>query len=473
MKTTSKRICLALILVLAVAVAVPVLWKKQTLPQIVTLQNGQRYRYAGVTYGTNHVQPTMVARVLNRMPLSLASLVQRKLGKHLDPINSFTSTEPLLVLWFQRLTTNAVPYGQFLHDHFPAKFADRNGVVAGFKSSDDPWGGRWENDHSIYDVLRLAHSAEWPVAAFGLVAPRRSPTLQCVLFEYLPGGATCREAGRVSFSNPFYGRFPQWQPEPVPAAKLAGDLEVRLDKLMVGAYGQMVVLADGSRGLDYRPPKPGEDIWTAFDLSLKSTRGTNEAWQIESVDLSDATGNHIHATGHFDSLIGDGAYRNAIKGALWPDESAWRLKLELKRKSGFSLAELVTFSNVPLLRSGATKALCLTNAGGSAQIVLTESLGGLDTPEFRIQIPNGPDGVSLGFVQMTTDAGAEANADEITVARLNSAGFHDATGAYRCVRLARFPAGVGQASVRTVDITWAVQKTRTVEFLVKPPKMEW
>ena len=50
---------------------------------------------------------------------------------------------------------------------------------------------------------------------------------------------------------------------------------------------------------------------------------------------------------------------------------------------------------------------------------------------------------------------------------LNSAGVYGTNGFYRLVSLRTVP-----ADVKAVDITWAVQKTRLVEFLVKPPKVQ-
>jgi hypothetical protein len=45
-------------------------------------------------------------------------------------------------------------------------------------------------------------------------------------------GPFYEEIGRMRLPNPLYGRFPQWKPEPVPAVKFAGDVEVRLENFM-------------------------------------------------------------------------------------------------------------------------------------------------------------------------------------------------------------------------------------------------
>jgi hypothetical protein len=471
--TGRKRIWLALALLIAVVAVAGVLWERshRLPPQIITLPNGQQYRFAGVSYGTKHVQPTLSARLVSRLPSPLANFVQRMLGKRLGPITSFKTQEPSLCVWFEWLGTNASPAGQ---NYFvSAMLSDQNDVMAGYRSSAGSLSGR----------------SPWPSVAFGVV-PRRSRELQCVLFDD-PQKGPCREVGRVRFPNPLFGRFPQWQPEALPAVKSAGDLEVRLENLMTGVLipAPWIVLTNGSRVPNYRPAQRGEEAWTFFDLSLTSSRGTSEAWEIASADLSDATGNHIHAIPGFNSSM-DG-YRNAFRGTCWPDEAAWRLKLELKRKLGFPPAELitfrmlnhrtegwefVTFKNVPVLNAGATNTLWRTNAVGGVQIVLREYMqeapgdgSGLRTtgkPKFRVEVAGGLEGFSLDFVTLTTDTGEKADTGEKMVTQFDSH-LNIGTGAYRIVALASVP-----ADVKTVGITWAVQKTRSVEFLVKSPKAQ-
>ena len=165
--------------------------------------------------------------------------------------------------------------------------------------------------------------------------------------------------------------------------------------------------------------------------------------------------------------------------ALWPDEAAWRLRLEFKRASGFSASELVTFRRVPILNAAATNTLWQTNVVGGVQFVLRKyvqeppghrpGLHSITTgkPKFRLEMAGRLDGVSLDFVGLTTDSGEKAEADQRTVAQLHTSKEYDDDARLAGAILWSLP-----PNVKTMDITWAVQKTRTVEFMVKPPQME-
>ena len=73
-----------------------------------------------------------------------------------------------------------------------------------------------------------------------------------------------------------------------------------------------------------------------------------------------------------------------------------------------------------------------------------------------LELVNHPDGFVVDFVQLNANTGSKPKQGSSWQAT-NSA----------TVNLFSIP-----ADVRTLDLTWAVQKVRTVEFLVKPPKPE-
>ena len=170
-----------------------------------------------------------------------------------------------------------------------------------------------------------------------------------------------------------------------------------------------------------------------------------------------------------------GEYRLSIPGTLWPDEAAWRLKLELKRKSGFAPEELVTFKNVPVPQIGKTNFAPITNMVGGVQIVLRTFVengdrtkirypGGTNanfsvidrTPEtmVAVELPDHPEGVAVDFVKMIADTGETFEK--------HGNGWMPF---WRRATLKFIP-----SNTQTVDITWVVQRMRSVEFLVKPPR---
>ena len=471
---------MTLIAVIALEAVFGGLWAIWQLPrpQFVTLPNGDRYRLAGVTWGTNHVEPTLAARVARRIPLSLTNVVQRVLGKHLGPITSFKTDEPSLFVWFQPLARS----GQSSPlNRLSARLADQNGVT-GNSPGVMVRGTQWA---MIMSPAALAGrgNAQYGAATF-TVLPRRSPVLQCVLFEAAAQGVS-REVGCVRFLNPVFGRFPQWQPETLPATKRVGDFEVCLEKLQHEGFGASQgpdTLSPIGRASDYRTTLKGEkNVFTAFSLSVGSLSGTDERYQIVSSELSDATGNHIRGflesypfltpmaggTSRIDS------YGNVIDGVLWPDEAAWRLKVELKRDSGFSAPELVTFKGVPLLNEGAEDIIRLTNLVGGTQFVLSERVliqNGRNPvrQRFQLEMASLPHSISLAWVKVTTDAGVEADASKPSWSQGYNPGRPEQNAHFSSDFVLRsVPAGV-----TTVDITWAMHRTRTVEFLVAPPKRE-
>jgi len=413
----------------------------QTAPtKIVTLPSGEKYQFAGVTYGPNHAP---------------------EFDPH--PLDSNQTNDWSLRVWFRLLGVKSPRTEGF--QLIKTGLADQNGVLAGK-----------EDEYIFFRGGSLCF------ATFE-VAPRRSPILQFCIFQ--PDGTIQgkNEIDRVSFPNPYFGKFSEWKPEPFPMSKKVGDVDVRLVNLMTGIElsGRPPVLANGKQGIDFRPAKNRMDLATFFDVSLNSERGINEEWVVQNAELSDATGN-ILASPSNEASSGDnvspmtfmGEYRLSIPGTLWPDEAAWRLKLELKRKSGFAPREFVTFKNVPVPKIGMAYFSPVTNTADGMQIVLKEFVENGDrtnirypsgtnasyfvndhTPEtmVAVELPDHPEGVAVDFVKMVADIG------ETFEKHGNSW-----KPFYRGASLKFIP-----TNAQTVDITWVVQKMRSVEFLVKPP----
>jgi hypothetical protein len=427
--------------------------------QIVTTKDGVQYRFAGVTYGTNHIQGPMMARLVNQLPKPLATFARNRLGTRLGAVGLLPTEQASLVVWFQEITTSVrrvsiaggTPARPTILMGFSGMLVDQQAVEAGVAAAP-------------YSAMPAYSGKPFIGYWYGLpfpVVPKRSRTLRCRLYTN-DGRQTGPLLGEVSFPNPLYGRFSQWQPEPLPITKQSGDLKVRLNALRPGFNGF---------GVD-------------FDVDYHQTDATNEIWSLLVAELSDATGNHIHVNSELNSLkFYEPRGWKSLLGRLWPDEAAWRLKLGFKRRSGYAPEELVTFTGVPLLRPEATNTLLLTNRVGPIQVVLEETRsqqqygGHPNTHEFRVALPDKLDGWPANFVKLTTNTGEEAEIIDVIPMSVMS-GFRPAFP----VPLADKPASGNllhstlyilttiPADVQTIDITWAVQRIRTVEFLVKPPK---
>lgn len=453
MRTKTKRIGQAVAMVIAIAVAAGLLWKKHSPPQIITLPSGERFEFVAAEWGTNLVQPTAAARCLAHLPTPVAKFVERKWGGRLGivtPISRPTPPpEPSLHFWFRSLSTNTAGTS----NNFKFMLADQNGMVGGQAN------GGWSTFGQ--------GTSKW--LTFGLpVVPRRSQMLQLVVYradDQFNGPYTQVET--VHFRNPLYGHFPDWQPETLPISKTNGDVTVRLTDFTIGSgnRGGNDIVEVGGRQTRFHHPGPGEDQQIVFKLDILSPRGTNEGWSIQPAELTDATGNRV-STSHLSRWsITDEYY---LGPALWPDESAWRLKLTLRRFRGYDPEELVTFTNIPVPAVGATNTVFQTNLIHGVPIVLRQEftrepdrtpvvLRGADSATHVIaELLNPPDGFVVDFSQLKADTGWTPRE------RSNRLTTNSATAFLYSI----------PADARTMDISWAVQKTRTVEFLVKPPKLK-
>ncbi len=418
MRVNKKRVWWALAVAVVVVVAIGGAWWSAApppAPQIITLPDGEQYRFAGVTYGTKAAPPVFAAHLVEWLPARLAKPARKFFGakiSELSPGQVFDT--PRLIVWFQTWRTNvSAPPNAWGTVVDTSILAGQSGIN---------WGSP--------AVQYLHSSMTWSYLEFSNF-PRRSATLQVYLyphsFDRLPNinGAPW---GVISFPNPLYGRFPQWQPEPIPTVKQAGDLEVRLDEIVTGHATGWPSLAkpNGSHGVGYSPPRPGEQINTGFDFSVRPVKGTNEWWGLENATLSDATGNVLDGRSSIEAFfVGHNVHlsqepapgwigwsESLQLGTLSPDETAWRLKLELKRAFGFGPEELITFKNVALPKIGMTNTMRMSETIGGVRVLLTEFVrrpdihGLLSAPgdprnyftSLCFELPDKPAGVALRLI---------------------------------------------------------------------------
>jgi hypothetical protein len=266
-----------------------------------------------------------------------------------------------------------------------------------------------------------------------------------------PFNGPFRQIGTMPFRNPLFGHFPNLQHEPVPMTKVEGDLQVRLMDFTVAA-AKSGTSVNGTL-IPFHRPGAGEDHEIVFKLDTYSPRGTNETWIIQPAELSDTTGNRVRSDNPLHFPVTD-EYR--FGPALWPNETGWRLKLTLKRSRGYNPEELVTFTNVPVPTLGPTNAVFVTNRIHGMPVALTVWQPTAQETAITVELPDKPAGKAVDFVELSADAGRKLTGYSVSRSDYWSANL-----------VSSIP-----SNVKTVNITWAVQKTHTVEFLVKPPKAE-
>jgi hypothetical protein len=313
--------------------------------------------------------------------------------------------------------------------------------------------------------------------------------LELALFPWSPdelGSEICR----VRLPNLLHARFPQWRPDTsFPAVQVAGDVEVHLDNFLTGVSLPGTYHTNGYYADGYRPARPEELPQSAFDVSFKSLGQAKGHWAMNRAELSDAMGNHLFVETQY---LATYKYQTSFRGALWPDEGAWCLRLELKHRAPLVLSpvsrqkyqkfvpedfglrpeELLAFSNVPVLIAGATNTLWFTNTIGGTRIIMKEYLqdpsgggSGFSTrglPKFHAECAEAADGIAIDFLEATSPQGELLETGEKLMMTFGQP--FSLTGDYLFTALLH-----PDTNVPTVNITWLVQKTRTVEFRFKPP----
>jgi hypothetical protein len=163
--------------------------------------------------------------------------------------------------------------------------------------------------------------------------PRRGRELRLRLME------NNNSLGEITIPNPARRSYPKWQPEALPVSVKTNGLEFSLVKFQSFQSGAATFTKDGVY------PRT-QCIFRVAENGRDST-----AWRPVSFEISDATGNHWRAP--FDSRL-EGLNGSEVSagflGALWAEEDAWKLRVELRRVAEFPENELLRIDHVPIPR---------------------------------------------------------------------------------------------------------------------------
>ncbi|HEX3798305.1 MAG TPA: hypothetical protein VH413_06340 [Verrucomicrobiae bacterium] len=433
-----KKLLAAILVVVVIAL---VCWlaladrKSPPLASFVRLPDGSLVRIVAVTYGTNHVIGSPVARVASRLPLFLRDILSEMFGARVQLVGSTATATPQLLVWLDQRTNG--PSLPPLNGYCEAVLGDGNDFSSG--------GQMGLNSMPMSQVYPLYFDA----------FPRRDRQMTLNIF-YHDAKGIAHLTNRLFFNNPLSQTYPQWQAEPLPATHRAGDVEVTLLGMETGHDGS-VSFIDG--GALYGTNRSDGRNSTAVNLKLRSLSNSNEIWQVAGVEISDATGNHINSS----SMTWSGQSASfAFSPSLWPSEAAWKIKFEVKKSGGFSPEEMFVFKNVPLGELDRTNVLeWTTNAAGISAT--------LESISRRAPIKNGAwsssqvstvsfhfgglsPGTQLDLLQMVCDSG-----------KTNHSESWSSSGSERSYSFREIP-----LKAKTADFTFAVQRSRTVEFIAKP-----
>jgi hypothetical protein len=308
MKT--KILLLSVVSILIIGIAAAAVWWFRR-PQVITFSDDAKLTLVKVEYGKRHAPP----------PAAKAAAARGSARG-----NSFTTDKDTLVIWVrQQYDASGNQYHNF--QYYVYDEAD----TACVQTFGRNYAG---NNRGSNEVVAVQFDA----------FPRRQGKFVVRVQEQGNGGQEMSEQKFV-VSNPAGGKsFAKWTAEPLPSTKEDGDLSVTLTKLVAGADTPY------QRNQDNPDDAMNKGVQVAFHVERAGKRVTN--WQPVSVETTDATGNR--------TLINYGPNGNQVQWngdegtftyqyGLWPDEPAWKLRMEMTQTSDFSNDEQWTAQNIPVV----------------------------------------------------------------------------------------------------------------------------
>ncbi|MCU0788562.1 MAG: hypothetical protein MUC91_10305 [Verrucomicrobia bacterium] len=243
------------VLVGATLIAVLQLGRKAlTTSPAIEFCAGSSLRLLGVTWGTNHIQGCMAAKLVARLPRRLAQPLLQDLPNG-GQLNTRTTSETALVVWMEYSGPaggTTTPSGAMLR----------------------PVGGTLAGRDEYLGLFIPPGAATATVGVEFHAWPRRSEELECAILEQ-GSHYESTEAGSFRFKNDAIIAGGLWNPASLPATYTAGDLQVTLLAFVTGrgdetrSYGP-----DGKYHQVFqmsRDPHPKAFV----SLALDSPRGNN------------------------------------------------------------------------------------------------------------------------------------------------------------------------------------------------------
>jgi hypothetical protein len=329
MKT--KILLWSVVSILILGLAAGVFWWQER-PQVITFSDDAKLTLLSVEYGKRHAAPGVklpAATAGNRAPAA-------RRGN-----NSFTTTNDTLVAWVRE------QYDSQQYHYFQFYAYDKAGTACVQTYGRNYGNGRRGSNEVVAVQLD----------AF----PRRQGKFYLRVQEQGNGAQEMSEQKFV-ISNPARGKsFTQWTPEPVPSTKQDDDVSVTLTKLVAGADMPY------QRNQDNADDPANKGVQAVFHVERNGKTASN--WQPVSVTTDDGTGNHVNGN------VSQNNWQNdedtvVYQYGLWPDEPAWKIKLEFSQQSDFADSELWTVQSLPVLPG---KQQEMYNYGGNRRQAMTNA----------------------------------------------------------------------------------------------------
>jgi hypothetical protein len=283
---------------------------------------------------------------------------------------------------------------------------------------------------SSYDFPFRPDSGEGLIWRLNFPAhPRRGRSLRLRLVGVESGGT-------VEFPLPEVegGPYPQWTPQPLPLTRHDGDVAVTLTDFRTG------IAVDPTRSY-------GETRVSRMLFRLKRKGRPSEGWLPDHVLVADATGNRWVPGGRA-STEPRGDLLWTMYTDFWPDEHAWKLKAEFVRKHSFDPDELWTLRGVTPSRAVdvAGNGPTFAKEGGLVRFL------GLRGSRVWVRYEKRVPGLRVTLVRAVDERGRPVR---------RRVAFSDGNP---------YVAELALGGARSLDLTFAVYRSRTVEFTAAPSR---
>jgi hypothetical protein len=426
MKT--KILLWSVVAILIIGLAVVAFWWLRR-PQVITFSDDSKLTLLKVDYGKKHAPPDVKATK----------------GARTRRGNSFNTPTDTLVLWV-RQEHDPQQYANFqyyLYDKAGTACAVSYGYGGGGQQGSEVVGIRFE--------------------AF----PRRQGKFMVRVQEQGNGGQEMSDQKFV-IRNPARKSFPTWTAETLPDTKEDDDFSATLTKLVAGAA------APYQRDQDDADDAANKGVQATFHAERNGNAVTN--WEPVSVVTSDATGNHVGG-GVEKNDWQDGDDTVVYQYGLWPDEAAWKLRVEFSQKSNFAESEVWSVQDIPVQPGRQMDFYNSINRRNNTNSAFAETdLNGFHlkifpAKQFADMPPNSqPQGGLIIQATPPLPSGMRLTIARLTDDQTNDIGFWE--NSYNPNQNMT----MDQCQLRDIsgvtnlNITLALHKSRFVEFTVKPEK---
>ena len=405
-------------------------------PQIITLSDGTKLTLLGVDYGKHHKFPTV-------------KTTGRRTG---GGGGTFDTTNDTLMVWI-------------LNEHKANQYPNYQ-VLACDKAETACVTSQSSNSRQVKQGMEVMGVQ---LNAF----PCRASKIILRIMNYGQRGEQIAK-GEFTVSNPARGKtFPKWTAESLPDLQSDGDLDVTLTKLAGDAPSPY----NRGNGIPKNDPI-NRTVQLSFDLQQKGQSTTN--WRPISVETTDATGNYVKGwiNQNYQNGQSEGYF---YQPGLWPNEPAWKVRLEFSRSDGFSAEELWSVTNIPVREGSQQDAQNYwsynnQNSRRTNAAFAETTVNGIHVklfPVIEYASQNMGNGVGkVVAVILKTDPDPETSGLRLTPfsvtddqgRKLQNQGSSWGGGNYQY----QFPAP--RYNIQSLNVTIAVHQSRFVEFTVKPQK---